>query len=409
MRELQYEFLTNLCRKSWNNAFRTREISAAFFALSLVVVSNSAADGDHRVELWYEHYLQPEAPIGHVTTWPDTVHSDPVPVPSVWSFDSTAPVQWEIETSRQMIWSSEEPTVRESTANGQKYVLPTESHQYVALTEHNDTRSGLILERTVEPPVLAPGVNRIRVTTRLTVAEPPTVDGRPATITSGWLDVRTQSGCICSGEQITGDSFSPVDIVIASGASRIGKVSGFDIGDSHELVIHAEVENPNERNVEFLPEMVLQLDMEMDPQNSTPSEVVDDAAEVEFEVQAIAGESARLKFTMDDEAHDWNYSPANVPGVRLIWGSSQGLALGAFQEPTPSGGTTSDIQEVATPDFDSVDQSATTESKRGFFVNPGPGENVDLPLEDLADPTILSVIGILVTLFMATVQLARGK
>lgn len=49
------------------------------------------------------------------------------------------------------------------------------------------------------------------------------------------------------------------------------------------------------------------------------------------------------------------------------------------------------------------------ESQRGFFVNPAPGEGVDLPINNLTDPAVLSVIGILVTLFGATVQLARGK
>ncbi|MDA1258184.1 MAG: hypothetical protein O3C10_10155 [Chloroflexi bacterium] len=66
-----------------------------------------------------------------------------------------------------------------------------------------------------------------------------------------------------------------------------------------------------------------------------------------------------------------------------------------------------DVPDVTDPKLTPDDPEP--DAQRGFFVNPAPGNSVDLPLADLADPAVLSVIGILVTLFGATVQLAREQ
>ncbi len=48
------------------------------------------------------------------------------------------------------------------------------------------------------------------------------------------------------------------------------------------------------------------------------------------------------------------------------------------------------------------------ETKRGFLVNTRPGEEA-IPIEGLLDPVLLSIIGILATIFAALIQLVRGR
>ena len=48
------------------------------------------------------------------------------------------------------------------------------------------------------------------------------------------------------------------------------------------------------------------------------------------------------------------------------------------------------------------------ETKRGFLLNTRPGEEA-IPIEGLLDPVLLSIIGILATIFAALIQLVRGR
>ena len=48
------------------------------------------------------------------------------------------------------------------------------------------------------------------------------------------------------------------------------------------------------------------------------------------------------------------------------------------------------------------------ETQRGFLVNTRPGDEA-IPLEGLLDPVLLAIIGILVTIFAALIQLVRGR
>ena len=48
------------------------------------------------------------------------------------------------------------------------------------------------------------------------------------------------------------------------------------------------------------------------------------------------------------------------------------------------------------------------ETQRGFLVNTRPGDEA-IPLEGLLDPVLLAIIGILLTIFAALIQLVRGR
>ncbi len=78
------------------------------------------------------------------------------------------------------------------------------------------------------------------------------------------------------------------------------------------------------------------------------------------------------------------------------------------QVPGPASSSIPTITSPATAETSSDSESAEEKAERGFFTNTRPGEST-LRANSLFDPTILAVIGIMITMLATMVQLFKGQ